>query len=403
MALFLGRQPILDRAQNTYGYELLFRDGPENAFRGSDADQATLTVIDNSLGHMGLRQVTGGKKAFINFTRRLLVEDYGSLLPKEHVVIEVLEGIEPDSEVIKACRRLKDLGYTVALDDFQYRPEYDPLIEIADVIKVDLHVSNERDRQQMARQFLPLNIRLLAERVETFAEFEQVKEMGYSYFQGYFFSRPVVLSMEQVPQSKLARIQLLQLINHPEFDLEKAETIIKHDPSLTMKLLQYINSVIFGLSVQVQSIRQALSLLGEENIRKWIALLVLNGLVEDRPVELLRQAIVRGRFCELLAKPLNLEGKDQELFMTGVFSLLDTMMGKPMADLLIDIPLSKEIEAALLRKSSPYEDALATAKAFERGDWNHIAAVSEKYGTEDERLAACHQEAFSWADEIAPA
>lgn len=402
MTLFVGRQPILDRLQKTYGYELLFRDGTENAFGAVDADHATLKVIDTSLGHMGMQQVTGGKKAFINFTRRLLLEDFGNLLPKESSVVEILENIEPDTEVVEACQRLKEAGYTLALDDFQYRPEYDPLIEFVDLIKVDLSVSDDAERRIMAERFLPMNIRLLAERVETQEEFEQTKDMGYSYFQGYFFSKPVVLSSEEVPQSKIARVQLLQVINAPDFDLDRAETIIKHDPSLTMKLLRYINSVIFGLPVKVQSIRQAMTLLGEKNIRKWSTVLILSGLIEDKPVELLRQAIVRGRFCELLAKSFRLPGQDQELFMTGMFSLLDTMVGRPMVDLLADIPLTEEIKAALLNEKSPYSDVLGMVTAFETGDWPLITKVAQSHGVEDDALADFQQEAFCWADEIAP-
>lgn len=403
MTLFVGRQPILDRFQRTYGYELLFRDGTENAFGAVDADQATLTVIDTSLGHMGMQQVTGGKKAFINFTRRLLLEDFGNLLPKESTVIEILEDIEPDAEIVAACLRLKEAGYALALDDFQYRPEYDSLIELVSLIKIDLSVSGDEERREMAKRFLPMNIRLLAEKVETLEEFEQTKGMGYSYFQGYFFSKPVVLSSEQVPQSKIARIQLLQVINAPDFDLDRAEMIIKHDPSLTMKLLRYINSVIFGLPVKVQSIRQAMTLLGEKNIRKWSTVLILSGLIEDKPVELLRQAIVRGRFCELLARSFKLPKQDQELFMTGMFSLLDTMVGRPMTDLLADIPLTAEIKAALLGGESPYKDVLEMVMAFETGDWAYITKMAKTHGVEDDLLVEFQQEAFGWADEIAPA
>jgi len=193
MMLFIGRQPILDRRQRTYGYELLFRDGTENVFKHDDADRATLSVIDTSFGHMGLNRVTGGKKAFINFTRKLLVEEFGRTLPKENVVIEVLESVEPDEEVVEACRHLKMLGYTLALDDFQYSRKHEPLVQLADIIKVDLSLSDAEQRFRYVKQFRSRNIMLLAERVETLEEFEQTRDIGYSYFQGYFFSRPVVL------------------------------------------------------------------------------------------------------------------------------------------------------------------------------------------------------------------
>lgn len=187
MDLFVGRQPILDRFQRTYGYELLFRNGTENIFNSLDDDQASLSVIDTSIGQMGIQRITGGRKAFINFTRRRLLEDYGNLLPRDSVVIESLEMIEPDAEVTAACHRLKQAGYTLALDDFQYATQYDQLLETIRIIKVDLSVTDSQEQLRLAKQFLPLNIELLAERVETTEDFRQTREMGYSYFQGYFF------------------------------------------------------------------------------------------------------------------------------------------------------------------------------------------------------------------------
>ncbi len=401
MTLFVGRQPILNMQQKTYGYELLFRDGVENAFDTSiDADYASLSVIDNTVGQLGMQQITGGRKAFINFTRRLLLDDFGHLLPKEHVVIEILETIEPDAVVVNACRRLKEAGYTLALDDFQYRPEYDPLLEIIDLIKVDLAVSDENERRRMAEIFLPRGIELLAERVETPADFEQTREMGYSYFQGYFFSRPVILTGDKPPESKLARMQLLHVVNGAEFNLDQAAAIIKHDATLSMKLFRYINSAFFSIKHEVSGIRHALTLLGEKNIKKWATLLILSSMVDDKPAELLRQAIVRARFCELLAGSADLAGQDQELFITGIFSLLDTMLEQSMANLLADMPIAGAVKSALLGKPSPYLDFLSLAIAFETGDWSLIADLAQEYKIPEPRLTAFHGQAFQWADKI---
>jgi EAL and modified HD-GYP domain-containing signal transduction protein len=400
MTLFIGRQPILDRAQKTYGYELLFRDGPENVFNDHDADQATMKVIDNSVGQIGIQKITGGSKAFINFTRNLLLEDYGNLLPRDHVVIEILETITPDADITASCRRLKDGGYTLALDDFQYTPAYEPLLEIVDIIKVDLSASGDRERLLFAETYLPRKIKLIAERVETLADFEQTKEMGYSYFQGYFFSKPVVLTAEKPPESKLARIRLLMEINRPEFDFRQAEEIIKHDPTLSMKLLRYINSALFGIRQEVKSIRQALTLLGEKNIRKWCTILVISSLADDKPTELFKQAIVRARFCELLAIPAGQAGADQELFMTGMFSLLDTILNQTMPDLLADLPLSKVVKETLLGEPTRFQDILKLVTSFEVGDWDRIETLTNSLHIDSEELPELQQEAFAWADEI---
>jgi c-di-GMP-related signal transduction protein len=400
MTLFIGRQPILDSSLKTYGYELLFRDSLENFFNGHDADQATMTVIDTSVGQMGIHQITGGRKAFINFTRNLLLEDYASLLPRDQVVIEIIESITPDDDVIASCRHLKDGGYILALDDFHYTPAYEPLLEIVDIIKVDLSVSDDRERLLFAETFLPKKIKLLAERVETLAEFEQTKEMGYSYFQGYFFSKPVVLTSEKPPESKLARMQLLLEINRPDFDFSHAEEIIKHDPTLSVKLFRYINSAIFGLPNEVKSIRQALTLLGEKNIRKWCNILVISTLADDKPPELLKQAIVRARFCELLAGSTGQKGADQELFMTGMFSLLDTMLNQPMPKLLAGLPLSKAVKAALLGEPNRFQDILKLVIAFEVCDWDQIEARTNSLHVLREAASLFQQQAFSWADQI---
>jgi EAL and modified HD-GYP domain-containing signal transduction protein len=400
MTLFIGRQPILDRSQKTYGYELLFRDGPENAFSGHDADQATMKVIDTSVGQMGIQRITGGRKAFINFTRHLLLGDYGSLLPRGQVVIEILETITPDADITASCRRLKDGGYTLALDDFHYAPAYEPLLEIVDIIKVDLSTSGDRERLYFAETYLPRNIKLIAERVETLAEFEQTKEMGYSYFQGYFFSKPVVLTAEKPPESKLTRIQLLMEINRPEFDFSHAEEIIKHDPTLSVKLFRYINSAIFGIRQEVKSIRQALTLLGEKNIRKWCTILVISSLADDKPPELFKQAIVRARFCELLAGSAGQAGADQELFMTGMFSLLDTILNQAMPDLLADLPLSTAVKETLLGEPTRFQDIFNLVTAFEIGNWDQIETLSNSLHIRSEILPAFQQQAFAWADQI---
>jgi c-di-GMP-related signal transduction protein len=402
MPLFIGRQPILDRAQKTFGYELLFRGGMENVFENQDSDQASLSVIDTTFGHMGIQQITSGKKAFINFTRNLLLQDFALLLPSERLVIEMLETIEPDAEIISACQKLKGKGYMIALDDFQYCPEYEPLFQYADIIKVDISQVVEEDWPQYAEIFLPRKIQLLAERVETLDQFEQTKKLGFTYFQGFFFSQPVILEAEKPPASKIAKIQLLQEVNRPDFDINRAEVIIKHDPTLSWKLFRYINSAIFGFRHEIKSIRQALALLGEKNVRRWAIILILGSIAEDKPAELLRQAIVRARLCELLAEPAGLSQQDQELFMTGLFSHLDTMMNQPMDSLLADMQIDSEVKATLLGQATPYQDILSVTKSCECGDFDHLTKLLREHEIPEEKLPMLQQEAFTWADELAP-
>jgi EAL and modified HD-GYP domain-containing signal transduction protein len=314
----------------------------------------------------------------------------------------VLENIEPDADIIAVCQGLKDKGYMIALDDFQYHSRYEPLLEFADIIKIDISKETEDVWSEYAEKFLPRKIKLLAERVETLEQFEQTRKLGYAYFQGFFFSRPVVLETKKPPASRMAKLQLMQEVNRPEFDINRAEAIIKHDPTLSYKLFRYINSAIFGFRQEIKSIHQALVLLGEKNIRKWAIVLIMSSLAEDKPPELLRQAIIRARLCELLAGPAGLSGNDQELFMAGLFSHLDTMMNQPMDLLLEDMHLDAEVKATLVGKESRYQDILSVTKACECGDFDHLMEMLRKYNIPDDKLADLQQQAFAWADELAP-
>ena len=246
MKKFVARQPIFDAEQNVFAYELLFRTGMEDFFNFDDSDQAASSVIVDSFLLFGLETLTGGQKAFINCTREMLVKGYMALLPKEQVVVEILETVEPDEEIIGACLRLKRAGYLLALDDFVYEDKYEPLLELADIIKVDFQATEAAGRKSLVERMAPRGVKLLAEKVESKQEFEQAVEMGYDYFQGYFFSRPQILSGQDVPGYKLNYLRVLQAVNRPEVNLREIENVIKQDVSLTYKLLRYLNSAFLA-------------------------------------------------------------------------------------------------------------------------------------------------------------
>lgn len=398
MSLFVARQPILDQNQETYGYEILFRSGAENVFNAEDGDQASMSVIDTSFFQLGLGKMTGGKKAFINCTRNLLLNQYIDLLPKDDAVIEILEDITPDQEVVEACYRLKNAGYTIALDDFEYTPDYDPLIATASIIKVDFLALSSAERMEMAERFLPMGIILLAEKVETQPEFEEAKEMGYTLFQGYFFSKPTLLSSFKPPEIKVVKLQLLREVNQIDFSVRHAEDIIKHDPSLAAKLLRYINSSFFGVRNEVQSIRQALALLGQKTVRKWISIQVLSSIGDEKPSELLIQTVVRAMLCQLIA-PL-IRCQEDELFMLGMFSLLDALMEQPMEELLQEMPISDQLKAALTGEPSRYRLVLQLVEAFEKADWENLSEVAAELEIKEELLPDLHAKAIEWGGEM---
>ncbi len=396
--VFVAAQPIFDRQTKVYGHELLFRSGPDNFFPpGSDPDQATSNVIATGLGMIGLQALTGGAHAFVNLPRNLLVNDFAFILPRQRTVIELLETITPDREVTDACRRLKRRGYKLALDDFVYSPEYDVLLPFMDFVKVDFQVSDKAERRAMARRFIPRGIRMLAEKVETREEVDTAIAEGFKFFQGYYFSKPVMVAAKDVPGFRLNYLRLLRELNRPALDFDQVEEIVSHELSISYRVLRAINSAAFGLRSEVRSIRQALVLLGPEQMRKWACVWGLAGLGQDRPVELIVSTIRRARFCELLGALTELDILSTELFLLGLFSTIDAVMGRPKEEILEELSIPTASKEALMGGDTPLGIILQCAVAIERGDWDACSAASETLGVSEEKIAKCHLDASSFA------
>jgi len=399
MELFVARQPIFDIHQNVYGYELLYRSQRGNYYDGSDGDQASFSVIHNIFFLIGLENLTGGKKAFINFTKNLLVNDIAFSLPKEFLVIEVLENIEPDELIISTCTELKKSGYVLALDDFVMKNNFfNPLVELADIIKVDLRESRAEEMKEIAQQFASKGIKLLAEKTETLEEFKLAREMGYVYFQGYFFSKPIIISRKDIPSNKINHLQMLQEINREDLDLGSLEKIIKRDTSLTYKLLKYINSAFFGLRQPITSIKHALVLLGEYEVRKWASLILLTSIGQDKPAEILITSLVRAKFCESLVSEAAFKGKESALFLLGMFSMIDVLISRPMDEILEEILLPEDVKVALLGGENRYRDMLELALSYERGDWQFFSQYVSKLSLDEDKIPDLYLNSIDWAE-----
>ena len=400
MENFLARQPILNQVYEIEAYELLFRSGLVNHFDHPDGDHATGRVIADSILLFDIESMTGGVRAFINFTRKLLVEDYALSLPKEQVVVEILENIDPDPEVVTACRRLKDKGYRLALDDFVYQPRFEPLVELADIIKVDFVASPARDRLAMAQRFRPLGITLLAEKVETWEDMNQATEMGYQLFQGYFFSKPVIVSRRGIPGVKTQCLRLLKEVNKPEAEVSDIAKVISSDVALSFKLLRYINSAAFMLRNEVTSIQQAIVLLGMNEVRRWSNLLALSTMGSEEPAQILVTSLVRARLAELAAPLAGLGSRGSEAFLLGLFSLLDAIFGRPLAEVLGEINLSQELQQALLGQGGKLGQLLDLVVAQEKGDWPTLSRVASEMGVPEDQLAPLYQKAVLWQADV---
>ena len=306
MEVFVATQPIFNIKKKIVAYELLFRSNSNNYYNGTDGDDATSNVISNSFTIIGLEKLTFGKRAFINFTESLLLNEIPLLLNKDEIVVEILENIKPTEEIINTCSKLKALGYILALDDFVFSPEYEPLMELANIIKVDFIITKGKERGDIIKRAKNRKIEFLAEKVETLEEYEEAVKLGYSYFQGYFFSKPTIIKGRDIPSNTLNKFNLLKAVSEENFDIKKIEDIIKIDVSFSYKLLKYINSASFGLKAEISSIKQALALLGKQEVVKWLSLLIINTIGENKNESIVSSCVTRAKFGELIAPKMNL-------------------------------------------------------------------------------------------------
>lgn len=394
---FIARQPIFDVNQKVYAYELLFRSGLHNYFDCDDVDHASTSVIANGFLLFGIDEMTGGLRAFLNCTRKVLVEDLATSLPKQHAVIEILENVEPDAEVVAACKRLKKMGYTIALDDFVYHQKFEPLLELADIVKVDFLLSGPGERQRISTMLRRRGICMLAEKVETLEDFEQAVAMGYELFQGYFFSKPVILSRRDIPTNKLQYLRVLKEIHNPEIDFKRMGEVVQSEIALSYKLLKLINSAAFALRHKVSNIVQALSLLGEREVRTWVSLLAVAAMADDKPAELVVNSLIRARFCDQSAILIGEKQQQSELFLMGLFSQLDAMLDRPLAELLDEIQVATPIREALLGEDGKFNQLLRLTIALERGQWDNLNQLANALQVEELLFSKAYLDAVRWA------
>lgn len=402
--VFVARQPILNKKMEVYGYELLYRSGMRNSFDGTDSVQATSDVITASFLNIGIERLVGPGRAFINFDRDLLLTAVPESLPPGRVVIELLETIEVDEAVVSKCRKLKKNGFQIALDDFSFQHQFERLIPLADIIKIDFRQTDALEQKKLAAEFGRRGIRVLAEKVESPEEYHSASTMDYAYFQGYFFAYPTTVHSSRVSPNRGMHLRLLQETTQAELDFSRVEALLKTEPALTSQLLRYLNSALFSWNDRIHSIVHALMLLGTEGFRKWAAIVTLCGMAQDRPRALIACSVIRARFCELIGVKAGLANRSSELFMMGLFSLLDAILNQPLNVILADLHLAADLVDVIVgtRKQNTLSRIYAMARAFERADWPTISAMSIALGITEADLAAAYFEAVQWANNICP-
>jgi EAL and modified HD-GYP domain-containing signal transduction protein len=392
---YVARQPILDIRGRVHAYELLFRAGPETAFRG-DGDMATRSMLDNTV-MFGLEKLTAGLPAFVNCTREALTEDLVHVLPPNMTVLEILETLEPTPELVEACSKLKAAGFLLALDDFIWHEKFRPLVELADYIKVDFSLTGAAERKLLLKRLNGTNLVLLAEKVETQQEYKQACDEGFTLFQGYYFCRPTLLENRKVPANQLSQFEILQMMRSDNLDLRQLTRLVKRDASLTYRLLRLVNSPMCAVRQEVKSIQSALLAVGERSFRRIATLAITGELNGNQPDELLRMAFVRARFCELAAERCGIDATEQ--YLMGLVSLLPAMLQIPMGELTPALPLRKEIRHALDGEQNAERELLAWVECHERADWDACDEAVRAHRLNQGQLMKCYTEAVLWAED----
>ncbi len=381
-------------------YELLYRaDGHQGVFPGIGGSEATSSVLQNVFCTLGIRKVTGKKKAFINFTRKLLLAGVPEI-DASQVVIEILEDVLIDDLLIEQCKRLRKRGFVIALDDFEFNESFLPLLPYASIIKIDWKANDLDSIKQLVDHLRRYNVIFLAEKIETREKFAEAKALGFKYFQGFFFARPEIVRAQDVSSSQWALFRILRALQKNDLDIDELARIISLDATLSLKLLKIVNVAARGLRQEVSSIHQAIVFLGEKEIRRWFFILLIAQIGSNRPRELLLSAAIRARFAQKLAISSGKEEIAEMVFLMGLLSLLNAILGRPLAEILKNLPLARPIQDALLRGKGPLGIYLYMLLAYERGYDIQVKKAATRLGLDADTVATCYIEAVVWSEAL---
>jgi len=395
MEVFVARHAVLDGQKEVYAYELTFRTGFADYYHAGDLDRAEADLM----AVVNFGEMTDGKRGLITFPRSLLATDFTLLLPKDKLTVQLPIDLQPDQQVLETCQKLKDAGYTLSVDDFGLTDQESPFIAFADVARVDFARVPVDRRKGLAERLAAKGIRALAKGVETEEECRQAAEWGYSYFQGEFFCRPVIRENKEIPSNKLSYLQLLKEASRPQLSYDQVEALVKRDVAMTYKLLRFMNSIWFGLRYEVNSIRQALVLLGPQDIQRWISVLAVKDLGDDKPRELLLLSLTRAKVAEQIAALVGMTEYASELFLMGVFSVIDAPTDMPMQKVLADLPINGDIKSVLLGGTTPgCRDVYDAIMAYEKGKWDLFASYAEGLKLNQNAVPPLIQKSLKWAN-----
>ncbi|MCP4157980.1 MAG: HDOD domain-containing protein [bacterium] len=397
--IFVTRSPIFDKSQNVYAYELLFRSNCDNFFNQvvSHEHDSSETLME-SFAALGLRELKREKKALINLTPKSLFKASVYAVPKGEIIVELPKTIEPDISVISICKRLEKHGYVLALDEFVFEEKYAPLLSVVDIVRIELNNGRGNQWKTLPSEKGNGRIKFLAHNIETKTQFDEAAVAGFTYFQGDFFSNPDTAAIKELPSSKHNLLILLKELMAPDLSLDKIETVLKHDVSLSFKLLKFINSAAFGFFKCIKSIRHAINLMGISEFKKWMSVIVLSQIGVDKPDEITIESITRAKLCESIAGLTTLSDRKADAFLMGMFSLIDVLVGRQMEEVLALLPLADDIKAALEGKPNELRDILDLVVKYEKADWPSVDDITKRIAFPIDQLPRYYFEAVDWAN-----
>jgi len=395
MEVYVGRQPIFDRYNNVLGYELLYRRSMNNYYEGNDAYKDTAEVINNAFFVMHFDDLTEGTKAFINFTETMIVENVPMLLPKETLIVEILEQSIVSQELIESCIKLKQAGYKIALDDFVFDEKFISLLEIVDIVKIEFSRVSLFEQRQLLHRFKN-KLLFLAEKVETREEYDLALNMGYDYFQGYFFSKPVIYKGKDIAVLNTNIIRIINELYSLDPDFNRISNIIESDLGLSYKILKVSNTVYFEARYEIKSIKQAIVRLGISELKRWFNILLVKDIqiVENR--DLIKNSIIRAKFMELIALETSHKQEYLDYFMVGMFSSIDVLLNREMSSIVEELPFTSEVKSALLGQENSINSALRVITNHEFARLNELNQDYPIEGISQIRFMELYIDAINW-------
>lgn len=398
MFAFIARQPILDKSKSVFAYELLFRDGKSGAYPEHSEEKSKF--ITEHFHPLGLDDICGEKKSFITFSSETLISRFPTNLNPDSVVVELADPTDTTSGLFEACQHIKQLGFKLAIDDPMMVGSKHDIFPLIDIVKVDVTKSRFETIEKQIPRYHDSNVQLVAEQVNSQDHFSTCVDLGFDLFQGYFFSQPEARILRQLPASKMNVVDLMGESANSDFDIVRISQIIERDATLSFLLLKFINNPTINKRYKITSLRHALNYMGEVEIKKFIALLSLTNLGDEKPLEIIHMSLVRAKFFDLMAERRGLKNNPPIAFLVGLFSLLEGLLDQSMTDILKQLPLSEEVNDALLGKNGEMNSYMTLVRAFESALWMNVIKQAKLLGIDQKQLHVLYNQAIIWGNGV---